>query len=102
MRFVCSGSRVAHAEAEPKGSMSKHRKHAVKPSVVASGMPWIVPGLFIGLLVGAISEAVYGISMFRMLEGSVAGLVLGALADFIRSRLRKRGGGGNPGQKRRG
>lgn len=82
--------------------MSKNRKHAVKPPVVSSGMPWIVPGLFIGLLAGAVAEVVYGNSMVRMLEGSVAGLTVGALADFIRGRWRVRPRAASAGQKRRG
>ncbi len=82
--------------------MSKHRKHEAEPRVGASGMPWIVPGLFVGLLAGAVSEVIYGNSMLRMLEGSVGGLAVGALADFIRSRWRARPKGASPGQKHRG
>jgi hypothetical protein len=48
----------------------------------------MVPGLFAGMAIGFIAELIFGISMFWMIGGAVAGLLLGALADFVRRRAR--------------
>jgi K+-transporting ATPase A subunit len=70
--------------------MPKRSKKAEKlRSATEDGLPWMVWGLFIGMLAGGVAEVIYGISMYRMIAGGIAGVMVGALADFIRSRRRK-------------
>lgn len=82
--------------------MSRAAKHARKHPPLDTGVPWMVWGLFIGWLAGAIDEMVEGVSMFRMIAGGAAGLTMGILADVIRSQLRKRAAARKAEQKRRG
>lgn len=82
--------------------MSRTTKHARKHPPLEAGIPWMLWGLLIGWLVGAIDEMVEGLSMLRMLAGGVAGVTLGAVADVIRSQLRKRAATRKSEQKRRG
>lgn len=69
--------------------MSTRSKEKARKDAHRGGVPWMIPGLFIGFIVGLVDELIYGISMIRMMEGAVAGLAVGALADFIRNRMRK-------------
>jgi tetrahydromethanopterin S-methyltransferase subunit C len=70
--------------------MSRHSKAKARQQAISAGLPWIVPSLFLGLLAGGIDEAIHGLSMFRMAGGALVGLLIGAAADFIRGRARKR------------
>lgn len=83
--------------------MSKRSKKADKQrSSAEDGLPWMMWGLLIGMLVGAVAEIIYGISMLRMVAGAIAGVLLGAVADFFRNRRRKRAVSVKTPQKRRG
>lgn len=83
--------------------MSKRSKKADKQrSAAEDGLPWMMWGLLIGTLLGAVAEVIYGISMLRMVAGAIVGVMAGALVDFIRDRRRKRAELVKTPQKRRG
>lgn len=54
--------------------MSIRSKEKPRQTGFRGGLPWIVAGLFIGFLAGLVDELIYGVSMFRMIGGAVAGL----------------------------
>lgn len=70
--------------------MSHGGKSARKHPPLENGIPWILWGLLFGWVAGAIDEIFEGVSMVRMLIGGLAGLLLGALADVVRAKLRNR------------
>ena len=87
----CGCSRHAAPSARqitPERTVPKREKRKDRDRNQQAGIPWMVPGLFVGMLLGFIAELIFGISMFWMIGGSIAGLVLGALADYIRRRAR--------------
>jgi uncharacterized membrane protein YeaQ/YmgE (transglycosylase-associated protein family) len=79
--------------------MSRAGKSARKHLQPENGIPWMVWGLLIGWLAGAIDEIVEGVSMFRMMAGGVAGLLIGAVADNIRHWMRTRADSSKPPHK---
>ena len=81
--------------------MSRAEKSARKHPALETGIPWMFWGLLIGWMAGAIDEFLEGISMFRMMAGGIAGLLLGALLDAVRNQRQKRPAANSP-QNRRG
>lgn len=72
--------------------MPKREKRKNRGRTRETGIPSIVIGLFVGMLLGFVAELIFGISMFWMIGGSFAGLIVGAFVDFLRRRSRSHTG----------
>ena len=49
----------------------------------------MVPGVFIGLLLGFVAELFFGFSVLWMMAGGLVGLLCGGVADLIRHYRRR-------------